>query len=130
MSIHCSSCCHSSSGRRLATGSAAFSAVLSQRCFPSRSRAPFRSSPGNYGRPPRGRDRPTANRPPKSHLPFAIALINDKRVTSSCPVARLSGGLVGEQQFAARQSERQAMKTTESSPGNKDGARERDHALE
>ena len=33
-------------------------------CFPSRSRAPFRSSPGNYGRPPRGRDRPTANRPP------------------------------------------------------------------
>lgn len=31
-------------------------------CSPSRSPAPFRSSPGNYGRPPRGRDRPTANR--------------------------------------------------------------------
>jgi hypothetical protein len=38
--------------------------------------------------------------------------------------------MVGEQQFATRQSRRQAMKTTESSPGDQDGASERDRALE
>src|SRR4029078_1292053 len=65
-----------------------------------------------------------------SHLPFTIAYANDKRAMLTFPVARLSGGLIGEQHFAVRQSRRQEMKTTESSPGNEDGARERDRALE
>src|ERR1700683_221999 len=65
-----------------------------------------------------------------SHLPFAIACANGKRAMPTFPVARLSGGLVGEQQFAAYQSRRQEMKSTESSPGNADGTRERDRALE
>src|SRR4029079_15185037 len=39
-----------------------------------------------------------------SHLPFAIACANDKRAMLTFPVARLSGGLIGAQQFAAPQS--------------------------
>src|ERR1700759_24610 len=65
-----------------------------------------------------------------SHLPFAIACANGKRAMLTFPVARLSGELAGKRQFAARQSRRQEMKTTESSPGNADGTKERDRALE
>jgi hypothetical protein len=46
------------------------------------------------------------------------------------PAARLSGELVDEQKFTARQSGRQAMKTAESSPANADRTMERDRALE
>src|ERR1700722_6115668 len=43
---------------------------------------------------------------------------------------KVIGWTVGEQQFAARQSRRQAMRTTESSLGNEDGVKARDRPLE
>jgi hypothetical protein len=79
---------------------------------------------------PPGSEPPAGTGPRHLYLPFAIAWANDKRVMPSFPAARLSGGLVGKQQFAARQSRRQVMRTKESSPVNADGAGERDRALE
>ena len=55
-STRCSSCSHSWSGRRSATGWAASSAASWGPCWPSRPRAPCRSSPGNCGRPVHGRN--------------------------------------------------------------------------
>jgi hypothetical protein len=46
------------------------SAVSWPPCSPSRSRTPFRSSPGNYGRPPRGRA--PDNHPPAEPGPQAV----------------------------------------------------------
>jgi predicted PurR-regulated permease PerM len=52
---------------------------------------------------PPGSEPPAGPGPRRLYLPFAIARTNDKRATPSFPAARLSGGLVGEQQFAAAQ---------------------------
>src|SRR6266571_6281485 len=65
-----------------------------------------------------------------SHLPFAIAWTNDKRVTPSFLPQGYRVDWWVSSNLPLDNQRRQAMRTTESGPGNKDGARERDRALE